>query len=150
VPISRNNNWKHKSEETIAIKTCTTCDYNGFNYKNCVKYQTISGSNCFFKPKESHMEQQKMVKGISTFFFNEEYAQNGKLGTASVKLEIDYQLKTFSIFPGDKKIYRDNIGGSTLYFKFIENSNIHYNEWKAVLKCITNALDFANKELGVE
>jgi len=77
----------------------------------------------------------------SKFQFTKEYQKplNDK-GTAFVSLEIDYVKCTYSITPTTT-----NQKG----FMFSENSS-EYRMWLAVLDCIKEAIEFANKELGLD
>ena len=83
-----------------------------------------------------------MKKLSSIFWFEEGYLdEKGVIQTARVVLEIDYQSKNYSIKP-----FCGTIDGE---FKFQKTSH-KYRMWKALLHAIDQAIDFANKELGVE
>jgi hypothetical protein len=80
------------------------------------------------------MEQ---ITGI--FHFTEKYRHTNRTDQeVTVKLEIDYRSKTFSIAP---PYGSDN-------FKFLKTSK-NYKMWLAVLNCIQKAIEFANMEIGV-
>lgn len=80
------------------------------------------------------MEQ---ITGI--FHFTEKYRHtNWTDQDVTVKLEIDYRSKTFSITPP--------YGADS--FKFCKTSK-DYKMWQAVLVAINKAIDFANMEIGV-
>lgn len=79
-------------------------------------------------------------KLISEFIFTNDYLDEKKVARVSnVGLKINYFTKTFDITPGD--------GSSS--FKFSNNSH-QANMWKAVVKSIDQAIDFAQKELSNE
>lgn len=81
-----------------------------------------------------------MERIAAVFHFTEKYQTlaYGPKEEATVKLDIDYRSKTFSITPpygADK-------------FKFCQTSK-DYKKWIAVLNCIQKAIEFANEEIGV-
>jgi hypothetical protein len=80
-----------------------------------------------------------MEQITGTFLFTGKYQHTTfTQQEVTVKLEIDYKSKVFSITPsynGDK-------------FKFSQTSK-DYKKWIAVLDCIREAIDFGNQELGV-
>jgi hypothetical protein len=81
-----------------------------------------------------------MEKVNSKFLFKTEYEDlAGKYQQATVVLEIDYKAKTYSITP--------SCGSVNDGFKFIQTSH-KWAMWKAILKSIDDAIDFANGELG--
>lgn len=78
-----------------------------------------------------------MKKQISAiYYFSRSYLHNFTQQEVTVKLEIDYVMKNFSITPAN----------GTDNFKFIKSSQ-HYQMWLAVLSCISEAIEFANQEL---
>lgn len=82
-----------------------------------------------------------MEKINSTFWFANPYTDNsGKEQQATVVLEIDYRAKNFTVKP--------YCGTISSRFTF-ENSSHKYKMWKALLKGIEQAIDFANDEIGV-
>jgi hypothetical protein len=86
-----------------------------------------------------------MQKVSSVFYSRESYVDNenrtiGVIGVA-VKLTIDYQTEQYNITPQ----YDANNNDS---FSF-KNTSHNWKMWKAVLKAIDNAIDFANKELEI-
>jgi len=84
-----------------------------------------------------------MEKLNSTFLFkNEYYDSEGSKGEVTVELHISYRLKTFSILP---YLANPNEG-----FKFIDDRSNRWPMWKATLKSINEAIDFANDELGLK
>lgn len=82
-----------------------------------------------------------MEKVNSKFWFKNHYEDNNLLiQDATVVLEIDYISKTFSIKP---------YCGTVLNGFTFERSSHKYKMWKAILKGIEQAIDFANQELDV-
>jgi hypothetical protein len=82
-----------------------------------------------------------MEKINSTFWFANPYTDNSdKEQQATVVLEIDYRAKNFTVKP-----YCGTISSG---FTF-EKSSHKYKMWKALLKGIEQAIDFANVEIGV-
>lgn len=82
-----------------------------------------------------------MEKINSTFWFVNPYMDNNeKEQQAIVVLEIDYRGKYFSVKPYCRTIQSG--------FTF-EKSSHKYKMWKALLKGIEQAIDFANIEIGV-
>ncbi len=80
-----------------------------------------------------------MERVTAVFLFTEKYDHtNFTKQDATVRLEVDYRSKTFSIFPytGEKS------------FSFIQTSH-NYKMWNAILKAIESAIEFANYEVGV-
>ena len=76
----------------------------------------------------------------SIYHFSTLYTENDNECAATVVLEINYNTKQFSIKP-----YCGTINDG---FKF-EQSSHKYKMWKALLISIDEAIDFANKELGI-
>lgn len=82
-----------------------------------------------------------MTKQSSTFHFEEKYITNsGKEKKVTVVLTVNYLTKNYTI-----KSF-DSIDGK---FNFFEDSH-EWRRWKAELKCINQAIDFTNKELGIK
>lgn len=79
-----------------------------------------------------------MQKIRSEYTFDAEYTHqnNGAKQNVTVKLEIDYRSKTYTIKPSNGQ---NN-------FSFIDASH-NWKMWKSVLEAINNAIDFANTEL---
>lgn len=63
----------------------------------------------------------------------------GMPDSVQVILEINYLTGRYSIMPDDH---------STAKYFLFSNTSENHDIWKAVLKCIDSAIDFANKELG--
>lgn len=82
---------------------------------------------------------KRMEQIKATFHFSEKYQHtNYSQQEATVKLEVDYKEKHFSVTPpynGDK-------------FQFKQTSR-DYKKWTAVLSCIKKAIEFGNMEIGV-
>lgn len=82
-----------------------------------------------------------MEKVTSIYWSKEIYIdQENREQNATVKLEIDYRSKQYSITP-----YCGTINEG---FKF-EKSSHKWKMWKAINKAIDKAIDFANSELGL-
>ena len=82
-----------------------------------------------------------MEKIKSTYWFANPYVDNNeKEQQATVVLEIDYRNKNFSVKP-----YNVNIKSGFIF----EESSHKYKMWKALLKGIEQAINFANSEIGV-
>ena len=79
-----------------------------------------------------------MEKINSTFWFKNPYVDGNKEQQATVILEIDYRSKTYSIRP-----YCGTINSGFMFEK-----SSHKNQmWKALLRSIGDAIDFANEEI---
>ncbi|HYF69118.1 MAG TPA: hypothetical protein VD884_13335 [Ohtaekwangia sp.] len=75
----------------------------------------------------------------ATYHFSENYrTRNFSQAEATVILDIDYNTKSFSIKP---------YTSCDASFKFIQTSH-QWEMWKAILKAIDRAIDFANQEVG--
>jgi hypothetical protein len=86
------------------------------------------------------IKNKAMEKINSTFWFVNSYTDNNeKEQQATVVLEIDYIAKNFTVKP---------FCGSVSGFTFVKSSH-KYKMWKALLKGIEQAIDFANGEIGV-
>jgi len=84
---------------------------------------------------------EKIEKINSKFWFKNEYEDTeNRAQVATVVLEINYQKENYSIKP--------YCGSMNVGFKFEESSQ-DYKKWKAILKSIEQAIDFANEELFV-
>ena len=82
-----------------------------------------------------------MEKINSTFWFANPYTDNSdKEQHATVVLIIDYRAKKFTVKP---------YCGTILSGFTFEISSHEYKMWKALLKGIEQAIDFANFEIGV-
>lgn len=80
-----------------------------------------------------------MQKITSKFIFENEYQDSeNRTQKASVVLDIDYQRGGYNITP---------YGGDVFSFKATSHK---WKMWKAVLKSINEAIDFANRELGID
>lgn len=79
---------------------------------------------------------KKRLPDNSVYTFSNDYEQSGKQQQASVRLEIDYRNKQYSVLP---------CNGNTM-FEFRKNSHM-VNMWRAVLKSINEAIDFAEQEI---
>ena len=80
-----------------------------------------------------------MEKITSIYTFSVEYSKHAADAVgqkATVRLEINYRSKEFAITPNNGQ----------KHFGFIDASH-NSNMWKATVKAIENAIDFANKEL---
>jgi hypothetical protein len=81
-----------------------------------------------------------MKKLNSKYLFSTEYINDfQQRKKAEVVLEIDYISRTYDIKPfvGDKEIF------------IFKRSSHNWKMWKAVLRSIDEAIDFANNELGL-
>lgn len=82
-----------------------------------------------------------MKKLTSTFEFSLNYFDNGdNIKNAKVILTVNYESKSFSVTPGCGK------RGQGFVF---ENNPTEINKWKAVVKCIDDAIEFAKIELDL-
>ena len=94
--------------------------------------------------KEFIMNKEKLFneKVASKYWFYEYYIDfETKEQSVIIILSIDYRFKKYSI-----TTFNENN-----YFNFINNNNNNKNnEWRAVLKAINTAIDFAEKELNKE
>lgn len=80
------------------------------------------------------------IKSKAEFVIKNPYlGLNGVEHKASVTLQIDYLNKNYSILPGAGHRTKND-------FTFCVSSNRN-DMWKAVLKCIEEAIDIANDEL---
>lgn len=82
----------------------------------------------------------KIEKTTAEFTLTEAYTDiNKTLLAASITLTIDYPNKRFTITPA---------GVRKQFFMFARSSD-KYPMWKAILKLIDKAIDFANEELDL-
>jgi|SRR5688572_3758084 len=79
-----------------------------------------------------------MERITGVFTFTRSFTKNWNKDDATVKLEIDYKSKTFSITPP--------YGKDSFTFK---QTSKDYQKWLAILACIEDAIEFANYEIGV-
>lgn len=84
-----------------------------------------------------------MKKIKSIYHFQKPYENhNGKhKNLVGVILEVDHLTETYNITPKN--------GVGDVGFRFIKTSK-NWRMWKVVTECINDAIDFANKELGID
>ena len=84
-----------------------------------------------------------MRKLIHTFQFQESFKRDVSPfmeDTVYIRLEIDYSTNRFQITPDHANVDDG--------FIFSGGSNNHISYWKAILKAMDRAVDFANEELN--